>query len=100
MAQDHDIGLQIVEAVAEQEGTDPLEVTPPLHDVVDAEALEALVRSGEGIAVSFVYAGYVVHVDGPDSVRARPQPNTYCGEHGTATDGGSAGRHSEFNQFA
>lgn len=32
----------VVEAIAELENVDPLELTPPLHEVVDLEALERL----------------------------------------------------------
>ncbi|QLK27871.2 hypothetical protein HYG81_13425 [Natrinema zhouii] len=36
------VTTQIVEAVAARKGVDPLNVRPPLYDVVNPEALEAL----------------------------------------------------------
>lgn len=61
-------GVRIVSEVAAREGVDPTELKPPLHDVIDPEALEALFeptptsqRSHAG-SVSFVYRGYDVTV--------------------------------------
>lgn len=62
------ISIRVVEAVAEREGIDPLEVSPPLHDAIDPNALDALFeptasgRRADG-TVSFTYHGYRVRVE-------------------------------------
>ena len=75
MKQDHQTGLTIVEAVAEREGTDPLEVAPPLYESVDVDALDALYRSRVGestVTVTFEYADYLVTLEAPETVRLTP----------------------------
>lgn len=58
----------VLEAVAGREGTDPTELEPSLHDVVDPDALNALFEStasgrprSNGF-VEFTYCGYEVTV--------------------------------------
>lgn len=63
----------VVQAVAEAERVDPLELTPPLYEVIDSDALDRLFAvtpthhrtDGE---VSFSYNGYGVTVRGDGSV--------------------------------
>ena len=74
---DQQVSTAIVTAVAEAEGLAPTELTPPLHDAVDPEALDRLfgsdrVESERGTRVSFTYYGYDVRVGGPDDVVVRP----------------------------
>jgi hypothetical protein len=53
----------VVQAVAAVRGVDPTELTEPLYDVVDPEALDALLASSNGeMTVSFRYGGHVVRV--------------------------------------
>lgn len=60
----------ILEAVAAQDGVDPMELEPPLFDVVDPDALEAILSTGataqSEVTVTFEWAGYdiVVGSDG------------------------------------
>lgn len=61
------VSTQIIEAVADCEGVDPLDLQPPLYEVVDPEALEALF--GSTVAgterrgrIEFTYAGYRITV--------------------------------------
>ena len=67
------VGIALVEAVAHREGVDPTEL-PPLYDVVDPDALEALFapRSGgrpTGVReVSLSYCGYDVVIRGDRTV--------------------------------
>lgn len=62
--------LQIVEAIAEREGKRPHELTPPLYDVIDAEAAAALISNqatGDtqaGVQVTFTYLGYEIAATG------------------------------------
>lgn len=55
--------MRVVDAIAAHEGVDPVGLTPPLHEVIDLEALENLFdgcrRSG---LVRFSYNGYEVEV--------------------------------------
>ncbi|MFC7230203.1 HalOD1 output domain-containing protein [Saliphagus sp. GCM10025308] len=67
----------VVELVADREGTDPMELQPPLYDVIDPEALNALFaptsrgRPRESGQVSFEYLGYDVTVRGNGDVSVR-----------------------------
>lgn len=69
---DRHVSERVVEAVSARTRTDPLEL-PPLYDVLDPDALDALLATLSDGEVSFPYAGYVVtvessgavHVDGP-----------------------------------
>lgn len=61
---------EVLAAVADREGVDPIDLEPPLHDVVDPDALEALFSDSidgtarEGVSAEFVYRGHRVLVDG------------------------------------
>ncbi|THE63432.1 hypothetical protein D8Y22_18150 [Salinadaptatus halalkaliphilus] len=62
--------LRVVERVAEAEAVGPVELRPPLHDIVDSGALDHLFESARdrtlpGVA-TFRYRGYevTVHADG------------------------------------
>lgn len=61
---DGSLATRIVEAVATETQTDPLRLEPPLHQILDAEALEQAFRSdtlaGE---VEFVAWGCSVTID-------------------------------------
>src|SRR6056297_3251517 len=54
------ISMAVVEAVAESSGTDPLDLTPPLSSVIDADALDRLYRQGADVEVQFEYNGHAV----------------------------------------
>lgn len=56
---------RVIEAVAEKEGVSPTDLTPPLFDVIDPEALDALVRKDtipntSEVTVEFTYNGHRV----------------------------------------
>jgi hypothetical protein len=61
---------RVVEAVAGQEGVSPTELSEPLHDVIDTEALDGLVAGENGrskpVRITFAYNGYDVSVEGGD----------------------------------
>ena len=64
---------EIVERVAEREGTDPVALDPPLHSVIDTDALTSLFIGGgrendSETVVQFTYQGYQVTVDSSESV--------------------------------
>lgn len=52
----------VVHEVAGREGVPPEELNPPLYDVIDPDALEAIFRGGTG-HLSFEYHGHLVTVD-------------------------------------
>ena len=55
--------LTVVELIAEKEDVDSVELQPPLHSVVDTEALDRVIDSlsGDG-CVKFQYCDYQVTV--------------------------------------
>ena len=70
MSEETPVSLRIVRAVATREGIDPAELQPPLHDVVDTDALEALFADPERAGtVEFTYRGYDVVVESSGDVR-------------------------------
>ena len=52
----------LLDAIAERENADPLDLTP-LGDVVDSESLEIILESETYVSVSFEYMGYMVRMD-------------------------------------
>lgn len=62
-----DLCSDIVTAIAERTGADPLEMDP-LYDAVDVDAIEAIVGSAGDVSVEFAYHGHTVAVDGDGSV--------------------------------
>lgn len=60
---------RVVNAVAAYSNTDPM-VLPPLYESIDADALNALLRSnGANCTVIFEYGGYEVTVNSDRKVR-------------------------------
>lgn len=57
------VSQTIVETIAEAEGIDPLELTPPLYDVIDPDALADLFTDGRTIGrIIFNYNSFEVSV--------------------------------------
>ena len=53
----------IIQHIAEAEGTRPLELEPPLHEVIDTMALEALVATSTSLrCIRFTYRDWIVEV--------------------------------------
>ncbi|MFC6720738.1 HalOD1 output domain-containing protein [Halobacteriaceae archaeon SHR40] len=68
-ANDGSVTNEVVEKVAEAEDVDPLELTPPLYEVIDPDALDQIFAStptAGGIEgqMTFFYNGYEVTVSG------------------------------------
>lgn len=77
------VSILIIEKVAAQEEVDPTDVTQPMHEVIDPDALDALCSTEQGTAesevqVTFNYCGYriMVHGDGRVSVIDSNRPST------------------------
>lgn len=66
--------IRIVEGVAAHENVDPMDLEPPLHDVVDTDALDALFRTGDDstATVEFTYCGTRVRVDDAGTIDISP----------------------------
>lgn len=69
---DH-VSVAIVEAVAAAEGVDPVELTPPLYEVVDTDALDRLFAPNSQRALAdgrsnFSYKGYTITVEAGGTV--------------------------------
>ena len=57
------VSERVIEAVAEAEGVDPTDVTPPLYDVMDPDALDQLFESASvNKQFVFSYSGHEVAV--------------------------------------
>lgn len=62
------ISVRVVQGVAAHEGTDPTALEPPLHSVIDTDALDALFRPVDdgdepAATITFSYRGKEVRVD-------------------------------------
>lgn len=64
----------VIEAIAEHEGVDPLELEQPLAEVVDTDAIDSIIGHGvagqasSDIAIQFFYNGCRVQVSNDGSV--------------------------------
>ena len=62
------VSMRVVEAVAEREGTDALELTEPLYHAIDPDALDSLFEGRLGGEITVRYHGYRVTVTGDGDV--------------------------------
>ncbi|MCU4741473.1 hypothetical protein OB955_11235 [Halobacteria archaeon AArc-m2/3/4] len=75
MPERESVSHRVAQKVATLEDTDPTALDPPLHAVVDTEALDGLFRSSDRDetdsrgTVAFDYRGYTVRVDSSGAVR-------------------------------
>lgn len=73
----------VINAVADAKDVSTVDVTPPLYDVIDPDALEAVVasmtrRPGEPTGrVEFSYSGYEVTVTGDEDVSVTPDESPH-----------------------
>ncbi|MFP8891083.1 HalOD1 output domain-containing protein [Natrialbaceae archaeon A-CW2] len=67
--------LTIVSEVAKREGVPEKELQPPLFEVIDPDALDALFTNESStenmVSVSFDYAGYRITVDSDQTVTVK-----------------------------
>jgi hypothetical protein len=61
------VSLQVVECVADLENVAPSELSVPIADVIDPDALDTLFRNTTG-QLTFEYHGYTVSVDSEGTV--------------------------------
>lgn len=66
---DGSVSRAIVEAIADKEGLDPVELTPPLYEVIDPDALERIFADTSTVgSVTFTYENYEVTVRSDDHI--------------------------------
>lgn len=65
----------VIETIAEREGVDPVDLREPLYEVIDPEALDAIVQSGD-VRVTFDYHGYSISVSQTDGVEVTSLNNS------------------------
>lgn len=53
---------EIIAAVASKEGVEPLELTPPLAEVVDPDAIDTLLEGDSSVRITFEYHGCRIDV--------------------------------------
>ena len=66
------LSMVVIEAIADREGVDPVDLDTPLYDAIDLDALDALsadVAGTSALEISFQYEGYDVTVTGDREVR-------------------------------
>lgn len=69
---------RIVTQIASAEGLSPTDLEPPLHDIVDPDALDRLIESNSRrssdaeLSLEFTYRGHTVHVDATGAVDVSP----------------------------
>lgn len=72
--QPESLSESVIEAVADREGVDPMDLTAPLYDAVDPEALDAMVQDDakyneSSLRIEFQYYGYTISVSADGSVQ-------------------------------
>lgn len=63
--------MMLVSEVSNQEGVDPVSLTPPIHSTVDMDALEKLLLGDtpEPIGVEFEYSGHQIAIEKAEELR-------------------------------
>jgi len=67
----HSLSTDVIYAIADYEGVDPLRLDPPLFEAIDLDALDALFSGTEApspATVTFSYKGYEVSVSSSGAV--------------------------------
>lgn len=59
---EHTLGVRIIEAVGDVRGVDETEITAPLNEAIDPEALDVLFEEGVGGEVRFTFDGHRITV--------------------------------------
>lgn len=80
------VSITVVRKVAAREGLSPIQLTPPLHEVVDTDALDALFRSPDpqsDVSLEFSYRGYRVTVEGHGNVTVTDRPTSEADQQST-----------------
>ncbi|WP_255169164.1 HalOD1 output domain-containing protein [Natrononativus amylolyticus] len=75
------MSLTVIEAIAAAKSTTPAELTPPLYEAIDPEALNVILQSGHGdsVTVTFEYQEFEVTVSDSGDVSVTPAENATAG---------------------
>lgn len=65
---DSSISEKIILAVAKREGVDPVELSVPLYDAIEVDALNKLAASEKVSQITFTYLGYEIAVSADGTV--------------------------------
>lgn len=84
--------IKVVRGVAAHEGIDPTDLEPPLHAVIDTDALDALFRPVDGAgepaaAIEFTYRGKLIRVDSGGHVDVTEFDSDRNGSTGASVSG-------------
>lgn len=67
-----ELTVDVITAVAEATGNDPVEMTPPLVDVIDPEALSLILGDATGfVQVTFEYQDRAVEISSDGEIAVR-----------------------------
>lgn len=69
----HAPSYRLIETIAQKKGVSPTELSPPLFNVIDPDALDALVQADAdsntgGIEIEFTYLNYIVQIRNDSTV--------------------------------
>lgn len=56
------VSERVIQAIADREAVSPLDISPPLFDAIDPDALDRLYDGRTGVTTEFRYTGYRVTV--------------------------------------
>lgn len=77
--------MRVIESVAQEVGTSPTALSPPLFEWIDLEVLDNLItNSSSNLEIAFHYNGLEVRISGDGTVSVVPQDA--ASEGGTATE--------------
>lgn len=65
--QRHPVSERVIHAVADETGTDPLDL-PPLYETIDPDALDALIDSLSDGELTFRYTGCAVTIESTGAI--------------------------------
>lgn len=71
MNTDLPVSQEIIQTIASLEGVDVTELTLPLNEAIDPEALDRVLESSSA-TVTFEYSGYRIRVDNNSNIDATP----------------------------
>ena len=72
-SEDQSPSCRVIEAVAAEEGTSPIEIETPLYESIDPDALDMLFeRRTTNTSIEFAFCGYRVTVRDDDPIELTP----------------------------
>ncbi len=67
------VSERVVHAIADRKGVSPLDISSPLFDAIDPDALDRLYDDGRtGVTTEFEYLDYLVTVGGSGRIELTP----------------------------